>query len=33
AVHHERISQTGRMLSENNDADDDWEDYLIFSAG
>jgi len=33
AVHHERISQSGRMLSENSVAEDDWEDYLIFRSG
>nr|GFD12476.1 hypothetical protein [Tanacetum cinerariifolium] len=32
-VHKERISQSGRMLSEKNVAEDDWEDYLIFRAG
>jgi uncharacterized cysteine cluster protein YcgN (CxxCxxCC family) len=33
AVHAERISQSGRMLSENSVAEDDWEDHLIFRAG
>ncbi|NHN79747.1 YcgN family cysteine cluster protein [Azotobacter chroococcum] len=33
AVHRERISQAGRMLSETAVAEDDWEDYLIFRAG
>ena len=33
AVHAARISQSGRMLSENSVAEDDWEDYLIFRAG
>jgi uncharacterized cysteine cluster protein YcgN (CxxCxxCC family) len=33
AVHHERISQSGRMLSEGSVPEDDWEDYLIFRAG
>lgn len=33
AVHRERISQAGRMLSETSVAEDDWEDYLIFRAG
>jgi uncharacterized protein len=33
AVHRERISQAGRMVSENNVAEDDWEDYLIFRSG
>jgi uncharacterized cysteine cluster protein YcgN (CxxCxxCC family) len=32
-VHKERISQSGRMFSEKNVAEDDWEDYLIFRAG
>ncbi len=32
-VHKERISQSGRMLSETQVAEDDWEDYLIFRAG
>ncbi|MBA1190976.1 YcgN family cysteine cluster protein [Pseudomonas entomophila] len=31
-VHVQRISQSGRMLSEKNVAEDDWEDYLIFRA-
>jgi uncharacterized cysteine cluster protein YcgN (CxxCxxCC family) len=33
AVHKAGISQSGRMLSENSVAEDDWEDYLIFRAG
>ena len=33
AVHVERISQSGRMLSENSVAEDDWEEHLIFRAG
>jgi len=33
AVHRERISQAGRMLSENSVAEDDWEEHLIFRAG
>ena len=33
AVHEQRISQAGRMLSENQVAEDDWEDHLIFRAG
>lgn len=33
AVHHERISQSGRMLSENSVPEDDWEEHLIFRAG
>ena len=33
AVHHERISQSGRMLAEGSVPEDDWEDYLIFRAG
>jgi len=33
AVHRERVSQAGRMLSETSVAEDDWEDYLIFRAG
>lgn len=33
AVHRERISQAGRMLSETTVSEDDWEDYLIFRAG
>jgi uncharacterized cysteine cluster protein YcgN (CxxCxxCC family) len=33
AVHHERISQSGRMLAEGSVAEDDWEDHLIFRAG
>jgi uncharacterized cysteine cluster protein YcgN (CxxCxxCC family) len=32
-VHKQRISQSGRMLSEGSVAEDDWEDYLIFRAG
>lgn len=32
AVHHARISQSGRMLSENSVSEDDWEDYLIFRS-
>lgn len=32
-VHKQRISQSGRMLSEKSVAEDDWEDYLIFRAG
>ncbi|GGU79875.1 UPF0260 protein [Pseudomonas laurentiana] len=31
-VHTQRISQSGRMLSETTVAEDDWEDYLIFRA-
>ena len=33
AVHDARISQAGRMLSENSVAEDDWEEHLIFRAG
>lgn len=33
AVHRKRISQSGRMLSEDSVPEDDWEDYLIFRAG
>jgi len=33
AVHQAGISQSGRMLSETQVAEDDWEDYLIFRAG
>ncbi|SDO43030.1 YcgN family cysteine cluster protein [Ectopseudomonas guguanensis] len=33
AVHAERISQSGRMLSENSVAEEDWEEHLIFRAG
>ena len=33
AVHEQRISQAGRMLSENQVAEDDWDDHLIFRAG
>jgi uncharacterized cysteine cluster protein YcgN (CxxCxxCC family) len=33
AVHKAGISQSGRMLSETQVAEDDWEDYLIFRAG
>lgn len=33
AVHKERISQAGRMLSEREVAEEDWESYLIFRAG
>lgn len=33
AVHKERISQAGRMLSERDVAEEDWESYLIFRAG
>ena len=33
AVHHERISQSGRMLAEGSVTEDDWEDHLIFRAG
>ncbi|NBA95867.1 YcgN family cysteine cluster protein [Pseudomonas sp. R5(2019)] len=32
-VHKKRISQSGRMLSEEAVPEDDWEDYLIFRAG
>ncbi|WP_225772353.1 YcgN family cysteine cluster protein [Pseudomonas sp. Marseille-Q5115] len=32
-VHKQRVSQAGRMLSENAVAADDWEEYLIFRAG
>ncbi|MDP2245496.1 YcgN family cysteine cluster protein [Pseudomonas sp.] len=32
-VHTQRISQSGRMLSENSVAEDDWEEHLIFRAG
>ncbi len=31
--HHERISQSGRMLAEGSVPEDDWEDHLIFRAG
>nr|WP_314558106.1 YcgN family cysteine cluster protein [uncultured Pseudomonas sp.] len=33
AVHKAGISQSGRMLSETQVVEDDWEDYLIFRAG
>jgi uncharacterized cysteine cluster protein YcgN (CxxCxxCC family) len=33
AVHKAGISQSGRMLSETQVAEDDWEDYLIFREG
>ena len=33
AVHHERISQSGRMLAEGSVPEEDWEDHLIFRAG
>ena len=33
AVHEQRISQAGRMLSENQVAEDDWEGHLIFRGG
>lgn len=33
AVHRERISQAGRMLSEDAVPEADWESYLIFRAG
>lgn len=33
AVHAERISRAGRMLSESSVAEEDWEDHLIFRAG
>ncbi|MFV1942608.1 YcgN family cysteine cluster protein [Pseudomonas luteola] len=33
AVHDAGISQSGRMLSETQVAEDDWEDYMIFRAG
>ena len=32
-VHKQRISQAGRMLSENSVAEDEWEDHMIFRAG
>ena len=32
-VHEQRISRSGRMLSENDVDEDDWEDHLIFRAG
>lgn len=32
-VHRQRVSQAGRMLSEDSVAPDDWEDHLIFRAG
>lgn len=32
-VHEQRISRSGRMLSEREVAEDDWEDHLIFRAG
>lgn len=31
-VHEQRISQSGRMLSEHDVHEDDWEDHLIFRA-
>lgn len=33
AVHTERISQLGRMVSELDVADEDWEKHLIFRSG
>ncbi|TWI53741.1 hypothetical protein IQ22_02347 [Pseudomonas duriflava] len=33
AVHDARISQSGRMLSETQVQEENWEDYLIFRAG
>ena len=33
AVHDAGISQSGRMLSEDSVAEDDWEEHLIFRAG
>lgn len=33
AVHRERISQAGRMLSEACVPEEDWESYLIFRSG
>ncbi|AYN94306.1 YcgN family cysteine cluster protein [Pseudomonas luteola] len=33
AVHDAGISQSGRMLSETQVAEEDWEDYMIFRAG
>lgn len=33
AVHAARISQAGRMLSETEVSEDDWEAHLIFRAG
>lgn len=33
AVHAERISQAGRMVSELRVNEEDWESYLIFRAG
>ena len=33
AVHHELISQSGRMLAEGSVPEEDWEDHLIFRAG
>jgi uncharacterized cysteine cluster protein YcgN (CxxCxxCC family) len=32
AVHQQRISQSGRMLSEHAVKEDDWENYLIFRS-
>ncbi|WP_426150045.1 YcgN family cysteine cluster protein [Pseudomonas sp. DC3000-4b1] len=32
-VHTQRVSQAGRMLSEDSVAPDDWEEHLIFRAG
>jgi uncharacterized protein len=32
-VHKQRVSQAGRMLSEDSVAPDDWEEHLIFRAG
>lgn len=32
AVHRHRVSLSGRMLSENDVDEDDWEDHLIFRA-
>ncbi|MNT94759.1 hypothetical protein D3C72_2365120 [compost metagenome] len=31
-VHEQRISQSGRMLREQDVDEDDWEDHLIFRA-
>ena len=33
AVHRVGISQSGKMLSEDSVAEDDWEEHLIFRAG
>ena len=33
AVHNAGISQSGRMLSEDSVAEEDWEEHLIFRAG